>query len=62
MTSKYLDKYMNEILLYGGIPTPRWEVIKDLRDKNIPETSINHFMKNLLPSTHLKIQENKYGM
>ncbi len=55
MTSKYLDKYMNEILLYGGIPTPRWEVIKDLRDKNIPETSINHFMKNLLPSTHLKI-------
>ena len=33
MTSK-IDRYMNEIVDYGGIPTPRHKMIKDLEEKS----------------------------
>lgn len=42
--TKYIDTYYNEVLNYGGIPTKRIDIIKDLQKKGFAQERIDFYL------------------
>lgn len=42
-----ITEYMNELVCYGGIMTPRYEIIKDLKKRGMTRKQIDDYLFQL---------------
>lgn len=43
----YINEYMNELVNYGGVMTPRYKVIKDLKELGATQKIIDDYLFEL---------------
>ncbi|QMV19977.1 hypothetical protein GOB94_15770 [Granulicella sp. 5B5] len=56
---RYLDRYLNELIDYGGIPTTRAEVILDMQRAGNPQPVIDRWLQGQEYAAILRARQNR---
>ena len=53
-TKNFISTYMNEIFSYGGIPTTRADIIRDMQDRGFTQRQIDYYQMGMELSKKLR--------
>ncbi len=54
VNKSFISTYVNEIFSYGGIPTTRADIIRDLQDRGFTQRQIDYYQMGMELSKKLK--------